>query len=244
MAVILDAAVALEQRRGQIADLARRRADQPQRNRRRNPRHLHVEHIHEHGAAGQPRERSAEHAEDCALHRLFRADVRAELVLAQRPAAEIRRAVARISDGKRHRDERNAGHNAVGAVHHHHKHGHRQKAGQQRIHRGCRVRERRLFVQHHAGHRNAHRRHQQQQRIKHAHQAAERPHRRRGDISAPFADGISRLFQRAIGFIHRDKGQRDDDKLREPAPHNQRKDEERHADSRRNQASFHTILLS
>ena len=70
MAVILDAAVALEQRRGKVADFARHRADQAQRNGRRNPRHRHVERVYKHRAADQAADCAANHAENRAFHRL------------------------------------------------------------------------------------------------------------------------------------------------------------------------------
>ena len=52
------------------------------------------------------------------------------------------------------------------------------------------------------------------------------------------------LFLVRDSFIHRDKGQHNNDKLRKPPAHNQRKNQKRYADSRGNQASFHEIPLS
>ena len=87
VSVILDAGLALDDRERQIADLAEHRADCAERD-RRPQRHIEMQRFVHQQRCQQHEHRAADHAADCALNRLFRADDRRQLMLSEQHTRE------------------------------------------------------------------------------------------------------------------------------------------------------------
>ena len=106
MSVILNAGLALDDRERQVADLAEHRADCTEHD-RRPERHFKVKRpVHNH-SRDQHEDSTADHAADCALYRLFRADDRRQLMLAEQHAREQSAGVrAPGSEQRQQHDER------------------------------------------------------------------------------------------------------------------------------------------
>ena len=107
VAVVLDPGLAFDKARGQIAQLAeevRHDADQ----REIPDRQLHAPHPFVDQAEQHHAERAADQARDEAGPGLVRADVRRELLVAERHAAEHGKAVTDERHDERHQHERRA----------------------------------------------------------------------------------------------------------------------------------------
>ena len=106
MSVILNAGLALDDRERQVADLAEHRADCTEHD-RRPKRHFNVKRpVHNH-SRDQHEDSTSDHAADGTLYRLFRADDRRQLMLAEQHAREQSAGVRTPSSKQRQQhDER------------------------------------------------------------------------------------------------------------------------------------------